>query len=133
MTSSKRPVFLGGCGFSREMFSFRRMLVLPQPGLLVGFPSRLTENCRQNVGTVSRCAFQDSWKAPRETVPTFCRQFSVSRDGKPTNKPGCGSTNIRRKENISRENPQPPKNTGLLEDVISGAAAYPSGIQLRPQ
>ncbi len=76
---------------------------------------------------------QDSWKAPRETVPTFCRQFSVSRDGKPTNKPGCGSTNIRRKENISRENPQPPKNTGLLEDVISGAAAYPSGIQLRPQ
>ncbi len=94
---------------------------------------RLTENCRQNVGTVSRCAFQDSWKAPRETVPTFCRQFSVSRDGKPTNKPGCGSTNIRRKENISRENPQPPKNTGLLEDVISGAAAYPSGIQLRPQ
>ncbi len=75
----------------------------------------------------------DSWKAPREAVPTFCRQFSVSRDGKPTNKPGCGSTSVRRKENLPRDDDsQPQKNTGLLEDVVSGAAAYPSGIQLRP-
>jgi hypothetical protein len=75
----------------------------------------------------------DSWKVPRETTPTICRQFSVSRDGKPTNKPGCGSTNIRRKENVSREGPQTPNNVGLLEDVISGTPAYPGGIQLKPQ
>jgi len=75
----------------------------------------------------------DSWKAPREATPTFCRQFSVSRDGKPTNKPGCGSSKIRRKENISRDIIHPENNAGFLEDVISGTAAYPSGIQLRPQ
>ena len=75
----------------------------------------------------------DSWKVPRETTPTICRQFSVSRDGKPTNKPGCGSRNIRRKENVSREGPQTPNNVGLLEDVISGTSAYPGGIQLKPQ
>ena len=76
---------------------------------------------------------RDSWKAPRESTPTLCREFSVSRDGKPTNRPGCGSTNLRRKENAPRDNTQTPPNAGFLEEVVSGIAAYPSGIQIRPQ
>lgn len=75
----------------------------------------------------------DSWKAPRETTPTVCREFSVGRDGKPTNKPGCGSRNIRRKENLTRDDSDTKNNAGLLEDVISGTPAYPGGIQLKPE
>jgi len=56
----------------------------------------------------------------------------VGRDGRPSNKPGCGSQNIRRKENIPREDPQQPDLPSLLDDVMGGAPAYVSGIQLRP-
>jgi Histidine kinase-, DNA gyrase B-, and HSP90-like ATPase len=74
----------------------------------------------------------DSWKVPRGSTPQRCREYSVGRDGRPTNKPGCGSTSIRRKENLSPDNPKQDQNT-LLEDVMSGAPAYVEGIQLRPQ
>jgi len=75
---------------------------------------------------------RDSWKVPRELVPSKCREFSVGRDGRPSNKPGCGSPNIRRKENVPRENPQQPNAPSLLDDVMGGVPAYVSGIQLRP-
>jgi hypothetical protein len=74
----------------------------------------------------------DSWKAPKDLVPTRCREFSVGRDGRPTNKPGCGSQNIRRKENVSRENPRHSNPPPPLDDVLGGAPAYVSGIQLTP-
>lgn len=74
----------------------------------------------------------DSWKVPRELTPTRCREYSVGRDGRPSNKPGCGGTNIRRKENVARENPQQPELPSLLDDIMGGAPAYVSGIQLKP-
>jgi len=74
----------------------------------------------------------DSWKAPRELVPTRCREFSVGRDGRPSNKPGCGSQNIRRKENVPRDAPQPLNSRSLLDDVMGGAPAYVSGMQVTP-
>jgi len=74
----------------------------------------------------------DAWKAPRNKVPTKCREWSVGRDGEPTNKPGCGSANIRRKENIQRDDPvkQPPASA--MDDVMAGLPAYVSGTQLKP-
>jgi len=74
----------------------------------------------------------DAWKASRELTPSRCREFSVGRDGKPTRKLGCGSTNIKRKENIARNSPDIPNAGDLLEDVMAGIPAYPGGIQLRP-
>jgi len=74
----------------------------------------------------------DGWKAPRELTPTKCREYSVARDGKPTHKPGCGSTNIRRKENVPRNNPPSADVRDLLEDAMAGVPAYVGGIQLRP-
>ncbi len=74
----------------------------------------------------------DSWKVAREKVPSRCREFSVRRDGQPSNKPGCGSQNIRRKENVPRDAPQPPGSLSWLEDTIAGEPAYVSGIQLTP-
>lgn len=75
---------------------------------------------------------KDSWKVPRELVPNLCREHSVGRDGRPTLKPGCGSSNIRRKENLARTIPNPPSSENLLEDMIAGIPAYVGGIQLRP-
>lgn len=74
----------------------------------------------------------DAWKVPRDLIPSRCREFSVGRDGKPTQKPGCGSTNIKRKENIPRNNPALPNTGELLADVMGGLPAYPGGIQLTP-
>ena len=74
---------------------------------------------------------KDSWKVPRELAPTKCREHSVGRDGKPTRKPGCGSMNIRRKENVSRDDSGQDLSQ-LIEDVLSGTPAYVSGVQLRP-
>jgi anti-sigma regulatory factor (Ser/Thr protein kinase) len=74
----------------------------------------------------------DSWKAPRDLMPTRCREFSVGRDGLPTNKPGCGSVNIRRKENLPGSGESMPPSH-WLEDVIAAAPAYVSGIQLKPE
>lgn len=74
----------------------------------------------------------DAWKVPLERTPTRCREFSVARDGKPTQKPGCGSTNIRRKENIQRNNPVSPNTNELLDDLMAGIPAYVGGIQLKP-
>ncbi len=51
-------------------------------------------------------------------------------NGAPTNKAGCGSTNIRRKENV--RNAESPGSPVSLEDVMAGVPAYVSGIQLRP-
>jgi hypothetical protein len=75
---------------------------------------------------------QDSWKVRKELIPKYCREFSVSRDGNPTNKPGCGSMNIRRKANTPRDEPRTPATPVSLEDVMTGTPAYVSGIQLRP-
>ncbi len=72
----------------------------------------------------------DSWKVPKELSPACCRQFSVGRDGASTNKHGCGSTNIRRKENV--RSGESPGSSLSLEDVMTGTPAYVSGIQLRP-
>jgi len=74
----------------------------------------------------------DAWKVPLEKTPTRCREFSVARDGKDTQKPGCGSTNIRRKENIQRNNPVSPNTNELLDDLMAGIPAYVGGIQLKP-
>ena len=74
----------------------------------------------------------DSWKAPRDLAPTRCREFSVGRDGRASNKPGCGSQNVKRKENIVRDNPRQPNTPPPLDDVLGGAPAYVSGIQLTP-
>ena len=74
----------------------------------------------------------DSWKVPRHLTPTRCREHSVGRDGKPTLKPGCGGTKVRRKENVPRdEEPKGPEPVSV-DEVMSGAPAYVSGIQLRP-
>lgn len=72
----------------------------------------------------------DTWKAPLESVPQKCREHSVGRDGKPTQKPGCGSTNIQRKEN----KPPGPGDPGIgaIDDVISGVSAVVSGKKLTP-
>jgi hypothetical protein len=74
---------------------------------------------------------KDSWKAPIEKVPIKCREYSVGRDGKPTNKNGCGSLNIKRKENIQRGD-LPRKEFLDIDDVLEGIPAYVSGIQLKP-
>ncbi len=74
----------------------------------------------------------DSWKAPKEQVPTHCREFSVGRDGRPSEKPGCGSQNVRRKENVARDNLRQTNPPTPLDDVLGGAAAYVSGMQLTP-
>jgi len=74
----------------------------------------------------------DSWKAPVQVVPTLCREFSVGRDGNPTNKPGCGSTNVRRKENVAKGQEGPKGPAGALDDVLTGVPAYVGGIQLKP-
>jgi hypothetical protein len=74
----------------------------------------------------------DSWKAPISRAPTRCREFSVGRDGRPTNKPGCGSTNIRRKENVPRDQPTAEPLPPTLDDVMAGVPAYISGIQVKP-
>ncbi len=74
----------------------------------------------------------DSWKVRKELMPKYCREFSVGRDGTPTNKPGCGSTNIRHKENAPRGETETPATPMSLEDIMTGTPAYVSGIQLRP-
>src|SRR6267378_433405 len=61
---------------SREIFSFLRILLLPQPGLFVGLPSRLTENCRQKVGVASLGAFQESWQSRHSQCA-----FRISKEG----------------------------------------------------
>jgi len=75
---------------------------------------------------------KDSWKAPLEKTPSKCREFSVGRDGKPTNKLGCGSSNIQGKENIPRDESSKKEEFIDFDDMLSGAAAYVSGIQLKP-
>lgn len=74
----------------------------------------------------------DSWKCPKELTPKCCREHSVGRDGRPTNKRGCGSTNIRRKENVARDDKARSDSAGGAEDALPGLPAYVSGIQLRP-
>jgi hypothetical protein len=75
---------------------------------------------------------RDSWKVPRELTPVRCRQHSVGKDGKPTFKPGCGSSNIRRKENVPRGKEPEKADPFPVDEVMAGAPAYVSGIQLRP-
>ncbi len=75
----------------------------------------------------------DAWNVPREKIPTQCREFSVGRDGQPSRKPGCGSTNVRRKENVEREEPLAQGVSQALDDVMSGLPAYVSGVQLKPE
>lgn len=75
----------------------------------------------------------DSWKVPRDLTPTHCREYSVGRDGQPSGKPGCGSTNIRRKENVDRDQRSRPRVEQALDDVLKGVPAYVSGIQLTPK
>ncbi len=75
---------------------------------------------------------RDSWKVPKELTPSHCREHSVGRDGKPSTKPGCGSSNIRRKENIHRDDPERPGGLQAMDDVLTGIPAYVSGIQLKP-
>ncbi len=41
------------------------------------------------------------WKVPRDLTPRICCEHSVGRDGKPTGRLGCTSTNIRRKQNVA--------------------------------
>jgi anti-sigma regulatory factor (Ser/Thr protein kinase) len=74
----------------------------------------------------------DSWKVPIDQLPTRCRDLSVGRDGNPTNKPGCGSTNIRRKENVPREGPAPQPPSTQLDDVLAGMPAVVSGVVIKP-
>lgn len=74
----------------------------------------------------------DSWKAPRDQTPRICREYSVGRDGKPTGKVGCGSSNIRRKENTARDGHDPAGLPGALADLLAGNPAFVSGTQLRP-
>ena len=74
----------------------------------------------------------DSWKAPLDKQPTRCREYSVGKDGNPSNKLGCGSINIRRKINIQRGMQKQELEFTDFDDIIAGAAAYVSGIQLKP-
>jgi len=74
----------------------------------------------------------DSWKVPLELSPARCREFSVGRDGKPSKKPGCGSTDIRHKENVPRNESKTPAASPSLHDVLAGMPAYVTGKQLRP-
>ncbi len=75
---------------------------------------------------------KDGWKVPRELVPRVCREYSVGRDGRPTGKLGCGSSNIRRKENVHRGDGGPPGLQAALEDLLAGDPAFVSGTQLKP-
>jgi hypothetical protein len=74
----------------------------------------------------------DSWKVPLEKTPTKCREFSVGRDGKPTYKQGCGSRNICRKENLTLDSPDRKGQLSDFNDILAGATAYISDIQIKP-
>lgn len=74
----------------------------------------------------------DSWKVPRDLTPRVCREYSVGRDGKPTGKLGCTSTNIRRKENVARDEHGAADLQGALEDLLAGSPAFVSGTQIKP-
>ena len=93
---------------------------------LVEVPTNLIRNAHWECLDCS-----DSWKAPLDRTPTRCREFSVGRDGRSTTKPGCGSINVRRKENVTR-NLQPDPPGPELDDVLTGVPAYISGVQIRP-
>ncbi len=75
---------------------------------------------------------RDSWKVPLDQVPTRCRDLSVGRDGRPTKKPGCGSSNIRRKENVPRDEPIPRSPVTQIDDVLAGIPAVVSGVVIKP-
>ena len=74
----------------------------------------------------------DSWKVPLDLLPRRCREHSVGRDGRATQKPGCGSLNIRRKENITRDQPAPQPEGSMLDDVLAGATSLVSGALIKP-
>ena len=74
----------------------------------------------------------DSWKAPIGETPIKCREYSVGRDGKPTYKQGCGSTNIRRKENLPLGTPPQKENYSEQDDILAGIPAYISDIRIKP-
>jgi hypothetical protein len=74
----------------------------------------------------------DGWKVPIGKIPRVCREHSVGRDGKPTGKLGCGSSNIRRKENLARDGRGETGFREALEDLLAGNPAFVSGVQLKP-
>lgn len=74
----------------------------------------------------------DGWKVPSGLTPRVCREHSVGRDGMPTGKLGCGSSNIRRKENVARDERGASGLEAALEDLLAGIPAFVSGTQLKP-